>query len=140
MPGSTDQTLAPATSAGSRSSGVVVVTIAWGSASMRRTRCERRSGSSSLNTSSSSSSGGRAVERREEVELGELEREDGRALLAARREGGEVPTVDLEDDVVAVRPDERGAVPELLLGGLAQPAPQRVAVVLARRAAGAFVR
>ena len=48
-----------ARSAGSRSSSVVVVMRAWGSAAIRRTRWLRRAGSSSLNTSSSRRSGGR---------------------------------------------------------------------------------
>ena len=48
-----------ARSSGSRSSSVVVVMNAWGSAAIRRTRCDRRSGSSSEKTSSRSRSGGR---------------------------------------------------------------------------------
>ena len=60
-----------------------------------------------------------AVERGQEVQLGELEGEDGRPLLAARGEPGQVAPVELEGEVVAVRADERGAVPDLLLGRLA---------------------
>ena len=56
----------------------------------------------------------------------ELERQDRRALLAARGERGEVAAVELEGDVVAVRPDERGAVPQLLLDRLVEPASERV--------------
>ena len=100
-------TVDAATSAGSRSSSVVVVTNAWGSSPMRRTRCARRSGSSSLKTSSSSSSGGRPSAAASRSSCGQLEGEDRRALLAARREAGQVAPVELERDVVAVRPDER---------------------------------
>ena len=111
---------------------MVVVTNACGSSAIRRTRCARRSGSSSLKTSSSRSNGGAAVERGQQVELGELEGQDRRALLAARRESGEVTTAELERDVVAMRPDERGAVPDLLVGRLDEPTRQGVA----RRLAG----
>ena len=67
-----------------------------------------------------------ALRRGEQVHLGQLEGQDGGALLAARGEGGQGPSVELEDDVVAVRADERGAVPELLVGRLGEPAAQRV--------------
>ena len=67
-----------------------------------------------------------AVEIGQQVQLGQLERQDRGPLLAARGEGGQVAAVEAEDQVVAVRPDERGAVPDLLLGGLAQPPGQRV--------------
>ena len=67
-----------------------------------------------------------AVERGQDVELGELEGQDRRPLLAARREAREVAAVELEDEVVAVRPDERRPVPDLLVGGLREPAGQGV--------------
>ena len=60
-PDSTRQAVEAATSAGSRSSGVVVVMNACGSWEMRRTRCDRRTGSSSEKTSSSRSSGCRSA-------------------------------------------------------------------------------
>ena len=108
----------------------------WSRTPAAAPRCAARGataarGSSSLNTSSSSSSGRLAVELGQEVELGELEGEDRRPLLAARREAGQVPAVQVERQVVAVRPDERGAVPDLLLGGLGQAPGQRVAWRLA---------
>ena len=59
-PASTAQLEPAARSPGSRSPSVVVVTNAWGSSAIRRTRWARRSGSSSLNTSSSRRSGGRS--------------------------------------------------------------------------------
>ena len=59
-----------------------------------------------------------AVERREQVELRELEGEDRGPLLAPRRERGERPAAHLEHEVVAVRPDQRRAVPDLLVGRL----------------------
>ena len=112
---------------GSMSLGSVVVMRAWGSSAMRRTRCPRRAGSSSLKTSSSRSSGGRPSSCRQEIELGQLEGQDGGALLPARREGRQVAPVEAEDQVVAMRPDQSGAVPDLLLGRLAQPPGQRLA-------------
>ncbi len=72
------------------------------------------------------------VELGEEVELGQLEGEDGGPLLAARGERGQVAAGLLEGDVVAVRSDERRAVPDLLFGGLDQAAGERIA----RRLAG----
>ena len=66
------------------------------------------------------------VEGRQEVQLGELEREDRGALLAARRECRQVAAGELERDVVTVRPDERGAVPDLLLVRLDEPSLERV--------------
>ena len=76
------------------------------------------------------------VERGQEVELGQLEGQDRGPLLAARGEAREVASVELEDEVVAVRPDERRAVPDLLVGGLGEAARQRVA----RRLAGEWRR
>ncbi len=73
-----------------------------------------------------------AVERREQVQLGELEREDRGPLLAARRERRQRPAAHLEHEVVAVRADQRGAVPDLLLGRLGEAAGQGVADRLAR--------
>ena len=67
-----------------------------------------------------------AVELREEVELGQLEGQDRGPLLAARRERGQVAAGLLEDHVVAVGPDERGAVPDLPLGRLGQAPLERV--------------
>ena len=55
----TSQAVAMARSSGSRSSSVVVVMNDCGSAAIRRTRCDRRSGSSSEKTSSSRSRGAR---------------------------------------------------------------------------------
>ena len=77
-----------------------------------------------------------AVERGQQVELGELEREDRRPLLAARREPGQVAAAELEGEVVAVRADERRAVPDLLLGRLGEAPGQGVARRLAGRAPG----
>ena len=103
--GTTSQAVAAATSAGSRSSSVVVVTNAWGSAAIRRTRCDRRSGSSSEKTSSRSRSGGRpscSVSRSSSASL--------KARIAVRcwprdanpaRSRSSSP----EDEVVAMRPD-----------------------------------
>src|SRR6185436_17650021 len=59
-PGRTSHGVAIARSAGSRSSSVVVVTNAWGSSAIRRTRWARRAGSSSEKTSSRSRRGWRA--------------------------------------------------------------------------------
>src|SRR2546425_7261381 len=56
------------------------------------------------------------VEPLEEVQLGELQGEDGGPLLTPRREGGEVAALEREGDIVAMRSDERRPVPELLLG------------------------
>ena len=86
----TSQLVATARRAGSRSSGVVVVMNAWGSAAIRRTRWARRSGSSSEKTSSSRRSGGRPSSDGQQVQFGQLEREDRGPLLAARRETGEI--------------------------------------------------
>src|SRR4029079_13026709 len=61
-----------------------------------------------------------AVECRDDVELGQLEGEDRGPLLATRGEGRQIPAVELEDEVVTVRPDQRRSVPDLLLGGLGQ--------------------
>ena len=66
----------------SRSSSVVVVTNAWGRAAIRRTRCERRSGSSSEKHVVEQEQRRAPIEGRQEVQLGELEGEDRRALLA----------------------------------------------------------
>ena len=77
-----------------------------------------------------------AVERGEQVELGELEGQDRRALLAPRGEGREVPAVELEGEVVAVGADERRAVPELLLGRLREAPGERLARRLARLGRG----
>src|SRR5438093_322185 len=67
-----------------------------------------------------------AVQGREQVELGKLERENRGPLLAARGEGRQVASALLEDHVVPVRPDERGAVPDLLLGRLHESTGERV--------------
>ena len=100
---------------------------------MRRTRWARRPGSSSLNTSSRRRSGGRpssAVTRSSSASL--------RARIAVRcwpreaKRGEVAPVHQLECEVVAMRPDERRAVPDLLLGGLDEPPGQGVA----RRFAG----
>ena len=122
----TSQWWAIARRAGSRSSRVVVVTNAWGRAAIRRTRCDRRSGSSSENTSSSRSSGGRpsrAVRRSSSASL--------KARIAVRcwpRDANAARSrpASSNDDVVAVRPDERRAVPDLLLGRLDEPPRERV--------------
>jgi hypothetical protein len=105
---------------------VVVVTNACGSSAIRRTRCERRAGSSSEKTSSRSRSGGLAscaVTRSSSASF----RRGSRPLLAARRERGQVPPGHHEREVVPVRPDQRRAVPDLLLGRLGEPALERVA-------------
>jgi hypothetical protein len=70
---------------------------------------------------------GVAVERDQQIELGQLEREDRRALLAARGETGQVATGELEREVVAMRADDRRPVPDLLLGRLDQPSSECVA-------------
>ena len=85
-PALTSHAVAIARSAGSRSSRVVVVTKAWGSSAIRRTRCARRSGSSSREDVVEQEQRRPAVERGQEVELGQLERQDRRPLLPARRE------------------------------------------------------
>ena len=128
----TSQPWAISRSAGSRSSGVVVVTNACGSSAIRRTRCDATLGVELAEHVVEEQQRRTAVELGQEVELGELEGEDRRALLATRREAGEVPAGQLERQVVAMRPDQRRAVPDLLLGGLGQPPRQRVA----RRLAG----
>ena len=111
---------------------MVVVTNACGSAAIRRTRCARRSGSSSENTSSSRSSGGRPSSAVSRSSSASLKREDRGPLLTARRERGERRGRPARTQVVAVRPDQRGAVPDLLLGGLGEAAGEGVA----RRLAG----
>ena len=83
---------------------------------------------------------GAAVERRQQVELGQLEREDRGPLLPARRERGERPAAHLEHEVVAMGPDERCPVPDLLLGGLREAAGEGVTRRLAGRAAGRWSR
>ena len=93
-------------------------------------------GSSSLKTSSSRSSGGRpssAVRRSSSASLN--------ARIAVRcwprdAKPGEVAAGELEREVVAVRPDERRAVPDLLLGRLDEPAGQGVARRLAAQRRG----
>ena len=75
-----------------------------------------------------------AVELGQEVELGQLEGEDRGPLLPARGESGQVPARQVEGEVVAVRPDDRGAVPDLLLGRLDEAAGQGVPRRLAGRA------
>ena len=127
LPGVTCQTVDAATSAGSRSSVVVVDTNACGSAPIRRTRWARRSGSSSENTSSSKSNGGWPVDPGQQVQLGELERQDRGALLAARGERRQFALAADEHDVVAVWPDQRRAVPHLLLTRVDETAAQCVA-------------
>ena len=128
----TSQLVPIARRAGSRSSRVVVVTNDWGSAAMRRTRWPRRSGSSSEKTSSRSRSGARpssSVSRSSSASLNEriAVRCWPRDAKPARSRPAE-----LEDEVVAVRPDERGAVPDLLVGGLGEAAGQRSRGGLAR--------
>ena len=106
--------------------GVVVVTNACGRAAIRRTRWTAGPGRAREKTSSSRSSGGRpsrAVRRSSSASL--------RARIAVRcwpREANAARSrpAELEGDVVAVRPDERGAVPDLLLGRLDEPALERV--------------
>jgi hypothetical protein len=61
-----------------------------------------------------------AIELRQEIELGELEGKDGGPLLTARGERAKIAAGLLEDEIVAMRPYERGAVPDLLLGRLRQ--------------------
>ena len=97
--------VAIARSAGSRSSSVVVVTNAWGSSAIRRTRCARRSGSSSREDVVEQQERRAAVLLGQQVELGELEGEDRRPLLAARGEPRQVAAGQLEREVVAVRAD-----------------------------------
>ena len=67
-----------------------------------------------------------AVQARQQVELGQLEGQDRRPLLAPRGEAGQVPdrpvVVQLEREVVTVRPDQGRAVPDLLVGRLDEPA------------------
>ena len=114
--------VAAATSAGSRSSSVVVVTNACGRLAIRRTRWARRSGSSSEKTSSRRSSGGRpscSVSRSSSASLN--------ARIAVRcwpREAKprQVAAAELEHEVVAVRPDQRRPVPDLLLRRLDETA------------------
>ena len=77
-----------------------------------------------------------AVELGQQVELGELEGEDRGALLAARGEPGQVPPGQVEGEVVAVRPDDGRAVPDLLLGGLDEAPGEGVARRLAGRGRG----
>ena len=114
-----------ATSAGSRSSSVVVVTNACGSAAdaahQVRAAVRVQLGEHVVEEQQRRA----AVDRREHVQLRELERQDRGPLLAARGEPREVATVELEGEVVAMRPDERGPVPQLLLRGLRQAASQR---------------
>src|SRR5262249_44156302 len=77
----------------------------------------------------------------DEIELGQLQGEDGRPLLAARGEGRQVAARYHERDVVAMRSDEGGAVPELLLGRFLEPAGERIPRRLARsRRGGGDVR
>ena len=102
-----------------------------GSASMRRTRCERRSGSSSLKTSSSRSSGGLPSSSARRSSSASFSARIALRCWPRDANDGEVAAGALEDDVVAMRSHERGAVPDLLLGGLAQAAPERRPVVLA---------
>ena len=66
------------------------------------------------------------VKRSHDVQLGQLEGEDGRPLLAAGGEGRQVPAIELEDEVVAVRADKGRAVPDLLVRRLRQPPRQCV--------------
>ena len=118
--------------AGSRSSSVVVVTNACGSAAIRRTRCERRSGSSSEKTSSSRRSGGRpssAVSRSSSASLN--------ARIAVRcwpRDANDASGRPPISNTMSSRcgPDQRRAVPDLLVGGLGEAAGQGVADRLAR--------
>ncbi len=77
-----------------------------------------------------------AVEFRQEVQLGQLEGQDGGPLLAARGEPGEVPAGQLEGQVVAMRPDQGRAIPDLLVGGLGKASDQRVARRLRRACRG----
>ena len=80
-----------------------------------------------------------SVDVGQQVELGELEGEDRRPLLAARGEAGQVATLQLEHEVVAMGPDQRGPVPDLLLGRLGQAPGQRVPRATHPAAHGAFV-
>ena len=66
------------------------------------------------------------VELGQEVELGQLERQDRRALLSARGEPGQVATGEIEREVVSMRPDHGRPVPDLLLGGVDEPASEGV--------------
>ena len=135
----TSHAVAIASSAGSRSSSVVVVTNAWGSSAIRRTRCAAPIRVELAEHVVEQEERRAAVELGQQVELGELERQDRRPLLAARREAGQVAAAELERHVVAVRPDERRAVPDLLLGRLDKAPGQRVAGRLAGTTPGAFV-
>jgi hypothetical protein len=117
----TSHGVAAARRAGSRSSSVVVVTNACGSA------CDpadevRPPGRVELGEDVVEEEERRApVERREQVQLGELEGEDRRPLLTARCERGEVAARPARRrQVVTVWADEGRAVPDLLLGRLGQ--------------------
>jgi hypothetical protein len=90
---------------------------------MRRTRWPRRAGSSSLKTSSSSSSGGRPSRVVRTSSSASLSARMAVRCWPARRERGQVAAVRGERQVVAVRPDQRGAVPNLLVGRLASCVP-----------------
>ena len=85
-----DQTLAPATRAGSRSSVVVVVTSAWGSAADAPHEVRPSIGIELAEHVVEQQQRRPAVERREEVQLRELEREDGACAAgrATRRRRG----------------------------------------------------
>ena len=125
-PGTTRHGRAWRRRSGSMSSGSVVVMKAWGSSAMRRTRWPRRAGSSSLKTSSSSSSGGRpssAVSRSSSASL--------KARIAVRccpREANVARSRPPRPKTRSSRcgPTSVRAVPDLLLGRLAQAPRQRV--------------
>jgi hypothetical protein len=68
-----------------------------------------------------------AIQHGEQVELGQLERQDRRALLPARREPRQVAAREVECQIVPVRSDDGRSVPDLLLGRVDQPAGERFA-------------
>ncbi len=81
---------------------------------------------------------GPVVEHREQIELGQLEGEDGGPLLSARSECRQVPTGHVEDEVVPMRTDERAPVPDLFLRGLGE-APVSASRGVSPGSRGAFV-
>ena len=119
-PGRPPRPSPPATRAGSRSSRVVVVTKAWGSVGDPPDEVRSPVGIELREDVVEQEQRRAAVLGGQQVELGELEGEDRGPLLAARREPRHVAAVEAEDEVVAVRADERRAVPDLLVGRLGE--------------------
>ena len=96
--------------------GSAVVTITWPRPASRSLSRRRAVGVELAEDVVQQDDGPRAVGA-EQVGLGQLQRQDDRALLAAAGVGRDVATAELRAKVVSLRPDQAHAVPRLASGG-----------------------